>query len=1238
MNLRRVVQVRGRDGTGSDAFGTGYLIGPGLVLTAGHVLETEDGRRRVPSVRFPAETADQGPWRARVLWLRHDDVVDAALLRVDGPVAERAAGTAPQRWGDLVTGVARHRVVSCGYPRSQRAERAGERPLRSEEHLAGHISPGTGASARRWEVLSRDPLPAVDPHAAAWSGMSGACVFGGKLLLGVIRKDRRAASGSRLTATRAAEILADRDFRTALRAATGRRTPVAEPAELAPLLDPATRAHELRSPAMLLRADVEAIAFRGRARIWEDLWDWCTGPAGPLARTAAPAGNLALRVLTGLGGQGKSRLARRLVEVVGRRPGWVAGLFHGELADGEWTADENAALHALGDCARDLLLVVDYAETRPRSIRHLIDRAREAAASGQTVRVLLVARSSGGWQHDAYGSGAATHDLLAEAPVTELGPLDATSDDRRETFAAALRGLAGHLQRTEGYEHHDWSAVAAGLSAPADMSGSRYATALNVQMEALVTLLQAGPSPQAADDGEAVEKTLLRHEERYWDRTLATAVDRPPAMPLVRRVVAAATLCGAADEGEAMAVVARVPALAAGREWELATAIRTLYPGVGETYWGALQPDRVAEFQASSLVVETAGLLPALLKGATPAQQTQALTVLTRSVVAHANAGRTGERDKVLGQLDALLAAGPLPTEVLRAAVAALPEASDALIRFGARLTRLLVERYRESGAGETDPEGLAWALGEWAKRAARAGDWRTAVEAGEAAVGVRRARPDQRRALAGAVIHLAAYQWNADRRSVSLTLAEEAVTLCREGERTGAEPDPELLAEALNSLAVSYEEAVRLDEAVAAAEESVAIRAELAARDPAGAAAHAVSLRSLASCRSEAGDTEEGVRLMEEALRIERRLAAQNPDAHHDTLSDTLNSLSWAYWRARGDPDRIRAVSEEAVALRRRLAADNPDRYKARLALSLVNMSTEQPYDQALETLTEARGLYDALAGSPPLVRSERLRLPLSNRAWILGELQRADEAVATIEEALVHSRRLYRDNRVANGTDLANDLSKAARLHRKAGDEDTALARTEEEIEVWRTLARLRTGPHDDRLAETLHDYASALVRVERNEEALAAGDEALELYERRLREHPHRREEASACARGNSLVAWLRGTTGVGDPVPFRERAVELLRPVAGDHVSDRTLLAEELVRLAEHAAGPGSMRALLRALPLAGEATGHYASLCARRPSPSAELTSTAASWARLLERCGRRGEALEVRRRYGLSPH
>ncbi len=1241
VKFERVVQVRGSDGTGPGSFGTGCLIGPGLVLTAAHILCTPEGRLLTPEVSFPAD-GEPGPWAARVLWLRYDDSVDAALLAVSGPAAVRAADPEPQRWGDLVTRVPAHAVLSYGFPRSQRMPRGGTGRTRVEEQFSGRISPGTGAAARRWELLSNDPMPAGDPENQGWAGMSGAPVFSGDLLLGVVRKDRRAAAGSRLTATRSSEILGDEGFRAALRAAAanGRHEPFAEPAELTPLLDVATPERDLRSPAMLLRADVEATPFRGRLSEWESLRDWCLGPSAARPRPGGPAGSLVVRVLTGPGGQGKSRLVRRLVGAVQKEPGWIAGLFRSELSDEDLPGEApSTALRALGDCARSLLLVVDYAESRPRWIRRLIDRARASAAAGHTVRVLLVARSSGGWQLDPYDTGVATHEILAAALTIELGPLDVTSDDRREAFAAALYGLAEHLERTDGHEDYDWTALAARTAVPAEMSGRRYATALNVQMEALAALLQAGPAPLDVVPGEAVEATLLRHEERYWARLLANGGERPLPMSLMRRVVAAANLCGAADEDEAMAVVARVPALGQGREWELAAAIGRLYPSAGDTFWGTLQPDRVAEFQASLMVAEVPGLLPALMEGATPAQQVQALTVLTRSVVAHANAGRTRQRDLVLERLDALLERQDLAAEVLRAAAAALPEESDALTRFAVRLTQRLVERYREPAHGTVDLDGLAWALGEWAKRKARMSDWRTAVEAGEESVAIQRARaegsPAQERVLAGALIQHAAAQWNAGSRQMSLTLAEEAVELCRGLARSVPDAEvPELLAKAMNSLATCYEDAGREQEAVAAAEESVAIRRELAERDPSRAAAHAASLRNLGAIRASSGQTEKGRIIAEQALAIERRLATENPDAYAATLAHTLHNLSWHYWREGARSVRSRAASQEAVDLRRRMAADNPDTYNIGLAISLVNLATEQPFEQSLETMAEARDLYERLTESAPLEYAERMRLLLSNRSWTLNELGRVDEALETIDEALHHSRLLYRENPVAHGTELANNLSKAARFHKDAGHLDEALATLVEEIVVWRELVRLHPAPNEVRLAEALHEQALVLSDHGEPEEALAVGDQALELYERRWREAPE--QEAVNYAAGLTLVAWLRGTSGMGgDPVPLRERAVALLRPVAGYSDFERGRFAENLLHLADHAASAGGMHALLRALPLAREATENYARVSARKPSPSEDLTRSANRWAQLLEGCGRRAEASDVRRRYGV---
>ncbi|MFD7321920.1 trypsin-like peptidase domain-containing protein [Streptomyces sp. NPDC059875] len=1232
MKFERVVQVHGSDDGAGGSFGTGWLIGPGLVLTAAHLLRTDKGRLRPAAVEFPWATGAGRRRAATVVWIRYDDIVDAALLAVAEPDGHDLG--APLRWGDLVTARPAHPVESYGFPRLQAVPAAGRR---HEEHLTGRISPGTVGSARRWELLSDDPLPAGDGAGAGWAGMSGAPVFSGDLLLGVIRRDRRAPAGSRLVATRACELLADESFRTALRGRSpAGPEPVAEPAELAPLLEPTVPERDLRSPAMLLRADVEATPFRGRQSEWRQLLDWCLGPSG------ARGPNLTVRVLTGPGGQGKSRLARRLAAAVMKEPGWAGGLLRADLGDETWqgagagsATDEGLAV--IGACTRNLFLVVDYAESRPRWIRRLIEQARKVAAAGRTVRILLVARSSGGWQLDPYDTSAATHEILASALTYELGPLDVTAEDRRAAFDAALHGLAGLLGRTEGHEGHDWGAVADRVEAPADLTGSRYATALNVQMEALAALLQAGPEPLVPEPGEAVEATLLRHEERYWARAFAARGEQPLPMPLLRRIVAAATLCGAADEDEAMAVVSRVPGLGPVRAWELAESIRRLYPAAHDAYWGMLQPDRVGEFQASRVVGEVPGLLPALIAGATAAQQVQAMTVLTRAVVAHANGGRTGQRDVVLGRLGALVDGPLLGVDVLRTCAAALPPSSDALARFAVRLTDRLVRRYRE-GVGEED--GLAWALGQLAERRDAVGDWRAALKAAEEAVALRRAEPRAgsiayERRLAEVLVPLATLYWRLEQWREALTLAEEAVRLSRHVAEAEPEVGQEPLAKALLLLARTYQDAARPEESVPLASEAVRIRRTLADGDPAREPFWASALRVLANSQTLMGATAEGSATAERALTVERRLARENPDAHLASLAGALHALSYHYWRAGADEVKSKAASEESVRLRRRLAVGNPDTYGHGLAGALVNLAASQPDEEALRTLDEALAIHAEL-DDPPLVSGGSLRLLHSNQAYCLWQLSRTDEAIEAVTNAVALGRMLYADNAALYGERHANDLEKLARyLHDSSRRTQEAIDAIRDCVEVRRFLAAAQPSAAEADLAFACYLLGWYLNEAERRREAEESVREALERYAPCWTVAPDL--VASDYATCLGLAATIKESEGrYGDARADRERAVEILRAAARRSPEMRGSLAWHLWASAESAFTEGGMRQYLRGLPAAREATEIYALLAdSRRPRPDANLQGAASMWVMLLTACGRWTEAAELRHRYGL---
>ncbi|WP_209446189.1 hypothetical protein, partial [Streptomyces sp. MZ04] len=115
--------------------------------------------------------------------------------------------------------------------------------------------------------------------------------------------------------------------------------------------------------------------------------------------------------------------------------------------------------------------------------------------------------------------------------------------------------------------------------------------------------------------------------------------------------------------------------------------------------------------------------LPALMSAATPTQQAQALTVLARAAIGHANADRTTLGTEVLQAVNtALDTAQPAP-EALQAASSALPHPSRAVAPLALRLTQDLTAVYRRLTAYDPDAyepalatslNNLAVGYGEW--------------------------------------------------------------------------------------------------------------------------------------------------------------------------------------------------------------------------------------------------------------------------------------------------------------------------------------------------------------------------------------------------------------------------------------------------------------------------------------------------------------------------------------------
>ncbi|MDT0612030.1 trypsin-like peptidase domain-containing protein [Streptomyces lancefieldiae] len=1028
MSLERVTLIRTVE-NGESTCGSGYLVAPGLVLTAAHLVPARPTGGRV-AVEQPHRGAE--PLPAEVVWRRYDDDVDAALLTVPRGTAVQP----PVRWGELVTELPDREADTAGFPRMQRTPGA-----RYLEQARGRVHPGTGLPGRRYEILV-DTAPVwtgeEPPGTTPWSGMSGAAVFHKELLIGVVRRDRRPDGGSRLTATRAVDLLDDPGFRTAVHAATGVR-PLPEPAEVARLLTPPAPRDDDRSPAMLLRADAEVVPFHGREREQAELVRWCEEDGPPVSAL----------ILAGAGGQGKSRLARWLVTRMTER-GWVAGQLDRPGGMGEPSV---ADLSVLPSVRRELLLVVDYAEGRPQELREFLRIVYRRSLSTPKVRLLLVARAPGAWNKDPMRADAQVRSTLSEAPVIELGHVAAPARGRRETFRTAVEHFARRLDLMTAMQPpadaHGaptrWAEVARRLPVPGTLGEDRYGNPLDLQMAALTALLDRGTGHATGASGAPLEERLLDHEATYWDWTAPTyRVDLSGEK--LKRAVAAATLCGAADRGEALRTVTRVPELPTAQRSEIALLLHKLYPPPPERFWGRLQPDRVAEFLAWQAVEEHEEFLGAMLSGATAAQQEQLLIDLVRAALGHERAGRIQEGTRLLLRIETVAnEVGELHADALRGCYSALPDwDSPPLLRFARWLTGRLVTAFEDRAVPRDPAErrqhtaDLAWAWHQhWS--------WSRGPE-----------NPGGERA------------WILTAVMLRRTLAE-------------ADPAAHLpaLASSLYGLGYHYSKQGDDDAALTAERECVNIVEGLARAAPrAHEAWLASALHNLSITCRDKGYSRTADFALEEAVKIRARLMEPAPDRHRHDFARTLAVLADAHGR-QGRRRLAVAAAQGAVLHYRQAAAQDPVWGRPLLAWALGVAARYRAQ------VPDARDRSDAIVQAEEAAAIQRLRARHypetfgTDYAWALDDLITGCLTVQQPARALPHAREAIlvwqslAEADPARAGNLAEAWQTLAEVYRSLGDRGRALAAIRRAVDLYRRLPDA-SADHRHQLAHHLWTWA--------------------------------------------------------------------------------------------------------------------------------------------------------------------
>lgn len=213
------------------------------------------------------------------------------------------------------------------------------------------------AGTRIWHRDDRE----VDAARDGWGGLSGAALFTGDLLTGVIIEISRNSANGRVEAVPVSKLAALAGFRGAVQKHTGHPMDM-ESAELSGVLSYPGAPPHVRSPASLLRAETAAVRFRGRAELLRQLERWCG------------SGGVSVRLITGPGGQGKTRLAAQFSARM-RHLGWVTGWLAGQ------PSREERPYRAVTATCEPLLIVVEYAETRSEQLAELLVALREAPAS-----------------------------------------------------------------------------------------------------------------------------------------------------------------------------------------------------------------------------------------------------------------------------------------------------------------------------------------------------------------------------------------------------------------------------------------------------------------------------------------------------------------------------------------------------------------------------------------------------------------------------------------------------------------------------------------------------------------------------------------------------------------------------------------------------------------------------------------------------------------------------------------
>lgn len=764
----------------------------------------------------------------------------------------------------------------------------------------------------------------------------------------------------------------------------------------------------------LLQTRYGVVPFAGRVEVVEDFTRWCEG------------GGLQVRLLTGKGGQGKSRLLRELC----RRQtdaGWVAGLLRAPPDIGSAVAEVQAG--------RACLFAIDYAETWGSPLAELLTRLHRVATGARSVRVVLAARAETEWWAVLRDTA---HEVVALDAPSVVVPLPSPTDDPTESWNRAVQGFQAARTIDEPRT----------LRTPAVAELNRWLEQGMLTFHVAALLASSGSFPDGTPTPAELFDRLLDREARLWrakgeQHAAGVAnLDR-----VLTKVAAIGTLVGpVAAENEARTWLRRVASLAgltAPQLDGLARVFADLYPSREEQALAPLQPDRIGEHLVAKAITAEPALATLPFAHGAGEVAIRALRVLGRAANWH---------NAAMSSL-ILAPARVYPAALLRAWIVvaqeeqwALRMASGLEETFGAltgltpddsdRILQLIPLR-------SVALQGVALAL---AKRTVS--EFRTATPVGEVA----------RRSCGRRFLNLANRLSHSGLSDEALEAARRASELYQgisRGRPDILDPD---LATCLNSLGVSFSVLGKLDEALEATQKAVELYERLAKQQPeAHKAELAGSLGNLGVTLAKLGKAAEGLRAVERAIELYQGLASERPDVFNPELARNLGNLGTLLAKL-GKMDEALQPTKWAVEVYEGLAKKRPDAFNLDLARSLSNLGNVLcelgMTDEGLRSARQAVELYEGLAAERGAFNLDLAR-SLNNLGNLLRLSGQRDESLMAIERAIKLYEVLAQDHPDALAEDLAAGLNNLAGVLLEQGRLDEALGAVRRAISLCRGLA---------------------------------------------------------------------------------------------------------------------------------------------------------------------------------------